>query len=261
MLTTDNDLVCEEIIFSRIGPDRAVPTSLMSGTFDSTKPPVDSDLASIEEPQDNSSVRKKSHSMEELVAMVSKQHFSGNEDPASTENVVRTAPNSSGRGGRGSANRRSSTSSRALTFSESGTPTGQNQYSFDQSTPGSRNERRLSVQEDRRNRRRSGHSNVTDNQVNAGLAAMRIFEQVTTETETNDQSPSNRSNQSNKSEWHESQGSPTDSMKCAFEEAFSKTPFYLMKTGTCMRTFHIAQVSIHRDIVRGSDIQPKKLSP
>ena len=32
--------------------------------------------------------------------------------------------------------------------------------------------------------------------------------------------------------------------------------FYLMKTGTCMRTFHIAQVSIHRDILRDSDIQP-----
>ena len=44
VLTTDDDLVYEEIIFSRVGPDRAVPTSLMSGTFDSTKPPVDSDL-------------------------------------------------------------------------------------------------------------------------------------------------------------------------------------------------------------------------
>ena len=31
---------------------------------------------------------------------------------------------------------------------------------------------------------------------------------------------------------------------------------YLMKTGTCMRTFHIAQVSIHRDVLRDSDIQP-----
>ena len=37
-LTTDNDLVYEEIIFSRVGPDRAVPTSRMSGTFDPTKP-------------------------------------------------------------------------------------------------------------------------------------------------------------------------------------------------------------------------------
>ena len=35
-----------------------------------------------------------------------------------------------------------------------------------------------------------------------------------------------------------------------------KHRFYLMKTGTCMRTFHIAQVSIHRDISRDSDIQP-----
>ena len=42
-LTTDNDLVYEEIILNRIGPDRAVPTSLMTRTFDSTKPTVDSD--------------------------------------------------------------------------------------------------------------------------------------------------------------------------------------------------------------------------
>ena len=39
VLTTDNDLVYEEIIFSRIGPDRAVPTSLMTRTFD-TKPRI-----------------------------------------------------------------------------------------------------------------------------------------------------------------------------------------------------------------------------
>ena len=43
---------------------------------------------------------------------------------------------------------------------------------------------------------------------------MRISEQVATEIETNDQSPSNQSNSSTKSEWHESQGSPSDSMKC-----------------------------------------------
>ena len=43
VLTTDNDLVYEEIIFSRIGPNRAAATSLMTGTFDPTKPPVDSD--------------------------------------------------------------------------------------------------------------------------------------------------------------------------------------------------------------------------
>ena len=42
-LTTDNDLVYEEMIFNRIGPDRAAPTSLMTRTFDPTKPTVDSD--------------------------------------------------------------------------------------------------------------------------------------------------------------------------------------------------------------------------
>ena len=35
-----------------------------------------------------------------------------------------------------------------------------------------------------------------------------------------------------------------------------KHRFYLMKTGTCMRTFHVAQVPIHRDILRDSNIQP-----
>ena len=43
---------------------------------------------------------------------------------------------------------------------------------------------------------------------------MRIFEQVATEIETNDQSPSTQSTPSTKSEWHESQGSPPDSVKC-----------------------------------------------
>ena len=32
-LTTDDDLVYEEIIFYRIGPNRAVPTLLMTATF------------------------------------------------------------------------------------------------------------------------------------------------------------------------------------------------------------------------------------
>ena len=35
-----------------------------------------------------------------------------------------------------------------------------------------------------------------------------------------------------------------------------KHRFYLMKTGTCMRTFHVAQVSIHRDVSWDSDVQP-----
>ena len=41
-----------------------------------------------------------------------------------------------------------------------------------------------------------------------------------------------------------------------FEEAFSKHRYYLTESGTCMRTFHIAQVHIHRDVSRDSDVQP-----
>ena len=48
----------------------------------------------------------------------------------------------------------------------------------------------------------------------------------------------------------------TDNRLAAFEEAFSKHRYYLMKSGTCMRKFHVAQVSIHRDISRDSDVQP-----
>ena len=41
-----------------------------------------------------------------------------------------------------------------------------------------------------------------------------------------------------------------------FEEEFSKHHCYLTESGTCMRTFHVAQVCIHRDISRDSDVQP-----
>ena len=40
-----------------------------------------------------------------------------------------------------------------------------------------------------------------------------------------------------------------------------KHRFYLMKTGTCMRTFHIAQVPIHRDILRDSKLRLKGDAP
>ena len=41
-----------------------------------------------------------------------------------------------------------------------------------------------------------------------------------------------------------------DGRQTTFEEAFSKHRYYLTESGTCMRTFHIAQVHIHRDISR-----------
>ena len=47
-----------------------------------------------------------------------------------------------------------------------------------------------------------------------------------------------------------------DGRQTTFEEAFSKHRYYLTKSGTCMQTFHIAQVSTHRDISRDSDVQP-----
>ena len=47
-----------------------------------------------------------------------------------------------------------------------------------------------------------------------------------------------------------------DGRQTTFEEAFSKHRYYLMKSGTCMRTFHVAQVFIHREISRDSDVQP-----
>ena len=47
-----------------------------------------------------------------------------------------------------------------------------------------------------------------------------------------------------------------DGRQTTFEEAFSKHRYCLTKSGTCMRTFHVAQVSIHRDVSRDSDVQP-----
>ena len=40
-----------------------------------------------------------------------------------------------------------------------------------------------------------------------------------------------------------------DGRQTTFEEAFSKHRYYLTKSGTCMRAFHVAQVPIHRDII------------
>ena len=47
-----------------------------------------------------------------------------------------------------------------------------------------------------------------------------------------------------------------DGRQTTFEEAFSKHRYYLTKSGTWTRTFHVAQVPIHRDISRDSDVQP-----
>ena len=47
-----------------------------------------------------------------------------------------------------------------------------------------------------------------------------------------------------------------DGRQTTFEEAFSKHRHHLTKSGTCMRTFHVAQVHIHRDTSRDSDVQP-----
>ena len=47
-----------------------------------------------------------------------------------------------------------------------------------------------------------------------------------------------------------------DGRQTTFEEAFSQHRCCLTKSGICMRTFHIAQICIHRDISRDSDVQP-----
>ena len=47
-----------------------------------------------------------------------------------------------------------------------------------------------------------------------------------------------------------------DGRQTTFGEAFSKHHYYLTKSGTWRRTFHIAQVPIHRDVSRDSDVQP-----
>ena len=45
-------------------------------------------------------------------------------------------------------------------------------------------------------------------------------------------------------------------LQTTFEEAFSKHRCHLTESGTCMRMFHVAQVHIHCDISRDSDVQP-----
>ena len=47
-----------------------------------------------------------------------------------------------------------------------------------------------------------------------------------------------------------------DGRQTTFGEAFSKHRYYLTKSGTCMQTFHVAQVHIHPDISRGSNVRP-----
>ena len=44
-----------------------------------------------------------------------------------------------------------------------------------------------------------------------------------------------------------------DDRQTTFEEAFSKHRYYLTKSGTWTRMFHVAQVPIHRDISRDSE--------
>ena len=45
-----------------------------------------------------------------------------------------------------------------------------------------------------------------------------------------------------------------DGRQTTFEEAFSKHRYCLTESGTCVRTFHVAQVHIHRDISRDSEV-------
>ena len=117
--------------------------------------------------------------------------------------------------------RRASASSRALAYSESGTPTAQNQHSL--------NGLLLvqEVNEDSLFKKTEGTSSMTDQQVDASMAAMRIFEEVTTANDASDQSPSTRSSPSTKSEWHESQGFPPDSVKCEMGRKRPKTIVFI----------------------------------